>query len=137
MPAQPRPNSVPSAASLWVSPSRQGTGSVPTAVKWWQANSARIAAPLPCKPGPSAGPLRFLHNATHPYHGKKDPGPMDRDLFVRQISRSNEPADPRKPCRDGPQLDTAYKNIGKISLFLSENTRFPPFSLQKLDFGKA
>ena len=55
-------------------------------------------------------------------------------MLLFQISRSNASAGPRKPCRDGPQLDTAHKNTGRISLLLSENTHFPSISLQKLEF---
>ena len=50
-------------------------------------------------------------------------------VYAVSISRSTASAGPQRPCRGGPQLDTAHKNIGKISLFLSENTRFPSISL--------
>ena len=88
--------------------------------------------------GPEKLHVPFLYKMKIKREGTGFPIPSQKVLiYWRFLSRSNASAGPQKPCRDWPQLDTAHKNIGKISLFLSENTRFPPISLQKLDFGKA
>ena len=90
------------------------------------------------KRGKVAHQVAHFGGASAKREGTGCPVPSQKVLvYPVWISRSNAPAGPSEPCRGGPQLDTAHKNTGRISLLLSENTHFPSISLQKLDFGKA